>query len=76
MDADGNGTLSVEEVAAGFQRLGLECADPKKMVQEADHDKSGELDEMEFAMMVARLMGKDAGEEEGSIVDIRDLIGI
>ena len=57
IDADGNGTLDVSELGAGFMRLGLKCGNPKTLMEEYDTDRSGGLDELEFIAMVAKLMG-------------------
>jgi len=49
LDADKSGTISVDELASG---LDISMADAKKLMEEYDVDKSGELDLMEFELLV------------------------
>lgn len=49
LDADGNGTITIEELRDGIQKMGMEVPeDLMKIMSEVDSDGSGEIDYSEF----------------------------
>eukprot|EP00897_Mesotaenium_endlicherianum_P006817 jgi/Mesen1/6163/ME000316S05215 len=50
MDADGSGTITLEELAAGLKKLGADMtqAEIENLMEETDIDKSGEIEYGEF----------------------------
>uniref|UniRef100_A0A7S4BFB9 EF-hand domain-containing protein n=1 Tax=Chrysotila carterae TaxID=13221 RepID=A0A7S4BFB9_CHRCT len=64
-DADGSGSLSVDELHPALQKLGLECsaAETARILREVDSSNDGVLDVGEFAELVERVerfQGKSA----------------
>ena len=55
-DVDHGGTISLEELAGLFSRLGQEptVAEIQKLMHDFDDDRSGGVDFEEFCMLVAR----------------------
>jgi calcium-dependent protein kinase len=63
LDLDGDGTLTIEEMELGMEKVGLEgqMDELKSLMQEIDTDGSGELDYTEF---VAATLDKQAVANE------------
>ncbi|EDO39143.1 predicted protein, partial [Nematostella vectensis] len=68
-DADGSGTITVEELSTVMKNLGekVDDCELKQMVSEVDEDGSGEIDFDEFCEMMWKKMNQE--EEEGTIID-------
>ena len=68
-DADGSGTISVEELGEVLRSVGQNCSDDeiKALLTEADMDDDGVIDFPEFLTLVAEKM-----ERADNDVDMRD----
>mmetsp|Transcript_6032 Transcript_6032/g.10975 ORF Transcript_6032/g.10975 Transcript_6032/m.10975 type:complete len:845 (-) Transcript_6032:95-2629(-) len=75
LDADGSGALEMDEVAAGFAKLGMGCEDQQellqKLVAEADTDGNGKVELNEFVSMVSRLLGGGEGTALALVAEYR-----
>mmetsp|Transcript_49335 Transcript_49335/g.159285 ORF Transcript_49335/g.159285 Transcript_49335/m.159285 type:complete len:353 (+) Transcript_49335:226-1284(+) len=49
LDANGDGTLTLEEMKAGAKELGIDVSDLEALFKKMDADGSGEVDYLEFA---------------------------
>lgn len=49
LDADGNGTLTLDEMKAGARELGIDVKEMEALFEKMDTDGSGEIDYIEFA---------------------------
>ena len=77
-DLDNGGSISVDELKSVMFTLGQNPTDEeiKQMMEEADDDKSGEIDFKEFAiLMAARLNDKEQHEELEEVFNLFDKNG-
>jgi hypothetical protein len=69
-DADGSGSVSTQEMTNMVQLLKMDVSGPqiRKMMVEADHDMSGEIDFEEFMSVVKRQIAKGGAGGIASVV--------
>ena len=65
-DADGSGTISTDELAAVFKKLGNEVSkkELEEMILEVDEDGSGEIDFEEFLLMMEKQKNAPKGSKK------------
>lgn len=65
-DADGGGTIAIEELAEVMRALGQQVSDTElqDMIREVDEDESGELDFEEFLNLMAKKLHDSDSEVE------------
>ena len=65
-DVDASGAIDVTELKQVMQNLGMNPTDAEveRMMEEADEDKSGEIDFVEFAHLMGKKLAENEQDEE------------
>ena len=68
-DADGGGSIDACELETVLKSLGQESTKEEldKLIKVADTDGSGDIDFLEFVVLIAHKMKKDNGQDSGAI---------